>query len=72
MEGPWGDLLEPILVQMNFSRLYDPKLGHLAHTVSRTWCSPGTIQLFCWDSSSMPCWQVWWILRPHGIRCERC
>jgi hypothetical protein len=37
-------------VVMNTSRLYSPVLKTLSHTVSRRWCPPGEVRLFCWDS----------------------
>jgi hypothetical protein len=42
--------LEAIQLEMNFSRLYSPVLKTLAHTISRGWCGPDEIRLFCWDS----------------------
>lgn len=51
-EGPSREAqcLEAIRVEMNLTRLYSPHLKTLAHTVSRDWCPPGLIRLFCWDS----------------------
>ncbi|MCX6345308.1 MAG: PA14 domain-containing protein [Armatimonadetes bacterium] len=48
--GDWQDFIEPIINNLNNSKVYGYETKRIAHVVTRSWCFPDGQVLFEWDS----------------------